>query len=51
MNLNSREVNRSDIWIFHSKVFSSEYPMNTLLIFFLNYFFFDIVAKNQKAVY
>ena len=24
MNLNSREANRSDIWIFHSKVFSSE---------------------------
>ena len=23
MNLNSREANRSDIWIFHSKVFSS----------------------------
>ena len=25
MNLNSREANPSDIWIFHSKVFSSGY--------------------------
>ena len=30
---------------------SSEYPMDTLLIFFLNRSFLDIVEKNQKPVF
>ena len=28
-----------------------KYPMDTLLIFFLNYSFLDIVEKNQKPVF
>jgi len=35
MNLNSRKVNPSDIWIFHSKVFSSEQLTKCTFSFYL----------------
>ena len=37
MNLNSREANQSEKWIFHSKVFSSEF-INKIIFFIKSIF-------------